>query len=217
MARKRVPPQIEEAVLVLCRRRCCLCYGLNRDVGIKPGQIAYLDGRNANNDLDNLAFMCFEHHDQYDSRTSQSKGLTPQEARRFRKELHEVIERVWNQPVTIGAAVFRAPGDVSGHYVREGEFSSAELQVTTLLNGNVPVTDMALWGKTRDYGPNFGDLDFEAELENGRALFSDRNTRGEEYRLELQFDNDRLVATEQYVVGYFGMNASFEGEYRRIA
>ena len=125
MTRKQIPPDVEESVLVLCRRRCCLCYGLNRDVGIKAGQIAHLDGRNDNSDLDNLAFMCLEHHDQYDAHTSQSKGLTPREARRFRKGLHEVIEQVWNQPVTIGEAIIRAKGDISGHYVREGEFSSA--------------------------------------------------------------------------------------------
>ena len=93
MARKRIPSDVEETVLVLCRRRCCLCYGLNRDVGIKAGQIAHLDGCNDNNDLDNLAFMCLEHHDEYDTRTSQSKGLTPREARLFRKELHEIIEQ----------------------------------------------------------------------------------------------------------------------------
>lgn len=160
--------------------------------------------------------MCFEHHDQYDTSTSQSKGLTPREARRFRKELHEVIERAWNQPVAIGEAKIRARGDVSGHYVREGEFSSAELQVSTLLNGNVRVTGMALWGKTRDYGPNFGELDFEAELRDNRAVFSDSSVGGDEYCLELHFEGDRLISTEKYVVGYFGMNASFEGEYRRI-
>jgi len=216
MTRKRIPPDVEESVLVLCRRRCCLCYGLNRDIGIKTGQIAHLDGRNDNNDLDNLAFMCFEHHDQYDTRTSQSKGLTPREARRFRKELHEVIEQEWNQPIIIGEARVRAIGDVSGHYVREGEFLSAELQVIRLLNGNVRVTGMALWGKTREYGPNLGQVDFEAELRDNRAVFSDKSIGRDEYRLELQFQGDKLIATERYVVGYFGMNASFEGEYRRI-
>ena len=88
MARKRPPANVEEEVLVLCRRRCCICYGLDRDITIKSGQIAHLDGRPDNNDLDNLAFLCFGHHDQYDTRTSQSKGLTPREVRRFRKELH---------------------------------------------------------------------------------------------------------------------------------
>ncbi len=216
MARKRIPSDTEENVLVLCRRRCCICYGLNRDLDIKSGQIAHLDGRNDNNDMDNLAFMCFEHHDQYDSRTSQSKGLTPQEARRFRRDLHEVIERAWNQPVAIGKATIRGKGDASGHYVREGDFSSAELQVSTLLNGDVRVTGMAVWGKTREYGPNLGELDFEAEVRDDRAVFSDASLGGDEYRLELQFDGDRLIATEKYIVGYFGMNVSFEGEYRRI-
>jgi hypothetical protein len=216
MTRKQIPPDVEETVLVLCRRRCCLCYGLNRDLGIKAGQIAHLDGRNDNNDLDNLAFMCFEHHDQYDARTSQSKGLTPREARRFRKELHEVIEQAWKQPVTIGEVKVHTRGDVSGHYVREGEFSSAELQVVTLLNGNVRVTGMALWGKGRKYGPNLGEVDFEAELRDNHVVFSDKSIRGDEYRLELQFQGDKLIATERYVVGYFGMNASFEGEYWRV-
>jgi hypothetical protein len=216
MVRRSIPAEIQETVLVLSRRRCCLCYGLKRDVGIKPGQIAHLDGRSDNNDLDNLAFMCFEHHDHYDSRTSQSKGLIPREARRFRKELHEVIERTWNQPVAIGEAVVRARGDISGHYVREGEFSSAELQVTSLLNGNVRVTGMALWGKTREYGPNFGEVDFETELRDNRAVFTDTSVGGDEYCLELTFEDDRVTATEKYVVAYFGMNASFEGEYRRI-
>ena len=184
--------------------------------GVKSGQIAHLDGRNDNNDIDNLAFLCFEHHDQYDTRTSQSKGLTPREARRFRKALHEVIEQAWNQPVTIGEVRVRAKGDVSGHYVREGEFSSAELQVVTLLNGNLRVTGMALWGKTREYGPNLGEVDFEAELRDNRAVFSDKTIGGDEYGLELKFQGDKLIATEKYVVGYFGMNASFGGQYRRI-
>jgi len=95
--RRRIPAEIEESVLVLSRRRCCLCFGLNRDLAIKQGQIAHLDGRPDNNDLDNLAFMCLEHHDQYDTRTSQSKGLTAREAKRFRKDLHEVIEKFIDQ------------------------------------------------------------------------------------------------------------------------
>jgi hypothetical protein len=59
-------------------------------------------------------------------------------------------------------------------------------------------------------------VDFEAELRDNRAVFSDKSIGRDEYRLELQFQGDKLIATERYVVGYFGMNASFEGEYRRI-
>jgi hypothetical protein len=216
MARKRIPAGVEATVLVMSRRRCCVCFGLNRDISIKAGQIAHLDQRPNNNDLDNLAFMCFEHHDQYDSRTRQSKGLTAREVRHFRKELHEVIEAAWKQPIEIGEVQGREPSDISGRYIREGEFESAELQVWVLLNGNVRVTGLALWGKSREYGPNLGELDFEAEPRGNKVIFSDRSVGGEEYRLELSFEGNRLVATENYVVGYFGMNVSFEGEYRRV-
>lgn len=75
---------------------------------------------------------------------------------------------------------------------------------------------MALRGKTREYGPNFGQVDFETELQDNTAVFSDRSVLDNEYRLELHFQGDEVVATERYVVGYFGMNASFEGEYRRV-
>jgi hypothetical protein len=67
-----------------------VCYGLNRDKTIRPGQIAHLDSNPSNNDEDNLVFLCLEHHDQYDSRTSQSKGLTESEVRHFRMELYQV-------------------------------------------------------------------------------------------------------------------------------
>jgi hypothetical protein len=74
--RKRVADAIQAEVLVKSRRRCCVCYGLKRDADIKQGQIAHLDQDPANNNESNLAFLCFDHHDQFDSKTSQSKNLT---------------------------------------------------------------------------------------------------------------------------------------------
>jgi hypothetical protein len=78
------------AVLLRSRRRCCVCHGLNDDLTIKQGQIAHLDHNPSNNDEDNLVFLCLDHHDQYDSRTSQSKGLTEAEVRHFRMQLDQV-------------------------------------------------------------------------------------------------------------------------------
>jgi hypothetical protein len=46
-----------------------------------------------NNDPDNLAFMCLEHHDWFDSKTSQSKGSSAAEARHYREELYEELLR----------------------------------------------------------------------------------------------------------------------------
>jgi len=57
-------------------------------LNLKQGQIAHLDHDNTNDDLDNLAFLCFSHHDQYDSTTSQSKGLREGEVKKFREELY---------------------------------------------------------------------------------------------------------------------------------
>jgi len=95
MARRRsTSPQDEVSVLLDARRRCCVCFGLHRKDEPKRGQIAHLDHDASNNAPDNLVFLCLEHHDEYDSRTSQSKGLTRSEIQRFREELKEHNARV---------------------------------------------------------------------------------------------------------------------------
>jgi hypothetical protein len=91
MARVPISQEVEKQVLLLCRRRCCICFGLNRDVKQKQGQIAHLSRDSGDSDLDNLAFLCLPHHDDYDSRTSQSKGLRESEVRQYRKELYKKI------------------------------------------------------------------------------------------------------------------------------
>lgn len=91
MVRKKIPDNIQKEVLVTSRRRCCICYGLNRDISIKKGQIAHLDGDNNNNKFDNLAFLCFDHHDEYDGKTSQSKNFTIKEVKEYRAELYKNV------------------------------------------------------------------------------------------------------------------------------
>jgi DNA-binding MarR family transcriptional regulator len=89
--RKKTGPGVEAAILIRSRRRCCVCFGLNRDVEIKSGQIAHLDGDRSNNTEDNLAFLCLPHHDHYDSRTSQSKNFTIEEVKSYRAELYDQV------------------------------------------------------------------------------------------------------------------------------
>lgn len=215
MKRKKVRPEIEEEVLALSRRRCCVCFGLNRDTSIKRGQIAHLDHNSGNSDIENLAYLCLEHHDQYDSRTSQSKNITLFELRRYRQELFNAIEVIWKQPVAFGETILTDSDGVSGHYVREGDFESAELQIYQLLNGNLRVTGMALWGKTRLYGPNFGEVDFEAEFQVNECTFIDNYFEDRKYVLTLRFKENGLLAEESGALGYLGMNASFQGQYRK--
>lgn len=91
--RRKIPPEVADSVLADCRRRCCLCHALRKDDTEKKGQIAHLDHDRSNNDPDNLVFLCLEHHDVYDSRTSQSKGLTIGEVKRHRKALAKFLAR----------------------------------------------------------------------------------------------------------------------------
>jgi hypothetical protein len=97
MPRKKIPRHAEAGILVSSRRRCCICFGLHRDLEVKKGQIAHLDHDNENNSEENLAFLCLEHHDQYDSSTSQSKNYTLAEVKAYRTELYDAIL----QPVEI--------------------------------------------------------------------------------------------------------------------
>lgn len=85
--RKKIPPDVVADITSACRRRCCICFALDKDDKEKRGQIAHLDHDPSNNAPDNLAFLCLFHHDDYDTRRSQSKGLTIEEVKRYRTEL----------------------------------------------------------------------------------------------------------------------------------
>lgn len=84
----------QQEVLERSGRRCCICYGLYGDMKVKRGQIAHLDRNHQNDNPENLAFLCLEHHDEYDTRTSQSKGWTIKEAKRYREMLYEATEEL---------------------------------------------------------------------------------------------------------------------------
>ncbi len=119
MTRKSVNKDIEADVLVESRRRCCICYGLNRDLSVKAGQIAHLDKDNTNNSYDNLAFLCFEHHDQYDSVTSQSKNFTIKEVKRYRDELKENFLTI-EKPTAISTSLDKtSPSDFKKEEIRK--------------------------------------------------------------------------------------------------
>ncbi len=91
LKRKQASSSIETEVVTRSARRCCLCYGLNNDFAIKKGQIAHLDQDSSNSISDNLVWLCFDHHDEYDTTTSQSKGLTMLEVKNYRDQLYDAI------------------------------------------------------------------------------------------------------------------------------
>jgi hypothetical protein len=94
MNRAHLPQGIETAVLKTSRRRCCICFGLHGDQSVKRGQIAHLDRNPNNNNVENLAFLCAPCHEEYDSRTSQTKGFTIREVKEYRSELFAYLARL---------------------------------------------------------------------------------------------------------------------------
>lgn len=209
-------------MLLRSRRRCCICFGLNRETSLKTGQIAHLDRDSSNNAEDNLAFLCFQHHDEYDSRPSQSKGLTVGEVKQFRAELDEALGKALSMPVHFGSITVPKADPYAGQYIREGRSNdSAEINVTPLPDGSeayptYAVTGLALWGTNRENGPNLGELSFIGTVENG-VIKHVLNGYDPPHIISLRFENDRLIVEEENWLGTYGMNVFFFGEYDRAA
>jgi hypothetical protein len=70
-----------------------MCFHLNGDLTEQHGQIAHLDQNPANFAEDNLAFLCLQHHSVYDSKTSQHKNYTLEEAKKARNDLYLAIQQ----------------------------------------------------------------------------------------------------------------------------
>ncbi len=220
MSRKPLPAPTETGVLVQSRRRCCICFGLNRDTQLKAGQIAHLDQKSSNNAETNLAFLCFEHHDEYDSVSSQRKNLTIGEVKQFRTELYESINKAFTQQVHFGEITTPASDPFAGSWIRVGSGEDgAELNFTPLpdsFEGNVQyyVSGLALYGTSRPYGPNLGILEFTGELIEGCEIVYARPLREDEVTTTwLRFIDGMLEVTEENWLGAYGMNASFRGKY----
>jgi hypothetical protein len=91
MPKRRRSVDSEQAVLRTSARWCALCFCLNGDSEAKKGQLAHIDRRRSNTDSDNLAYLCLDHHDQYDTRSHASRGFSPRELRRCKHELEAAV------------------------------------------------------------------------------------------------------------------------------
>src|SRR5215469_10340830 len=91
--RRPISPEVEEQVLTKSRRRCALCFQLKGDTQEKKGQIAQLDHRRSDAIEDNLAFLCLDHHSEYDSTTSQHKNYTIGEVKQARRALYRWVDK----------------------------------------------------------------------------------------------------------------------------
>ena len=91
--RKRPTDFTEFRVSESSARRCCLCFGVNHDYAEKRGQVAHLDHDPSNSSYENLAWMCLSHHDEYDSKSSQTKKYSEYEAKKYRQVLYDEVHR----------------------------------------------------------------------------------------------------------------------------
>ena len=97
MSRITIPDEIQCQILMRSRRRCCLCFWLKGRDEVQKGQIAHLDQDSSNASEDNLAFLCFDHHDEYDGTPRLSKGLRKNETKKYRNELYREMEYRFSQ------------------------------------------------------------------------------------------------------------------------
>jgi len=225
MARTRMPTENETSALVESRRRCCICFALNRDTTIKSGQIAHLDRNNSNHSPTNLAFLCLDHHDEYDTTTSQRKGFKIQEVKQYKEELLIWLGSALSQKVHFGFLSIPDADPYAGQWVRLGSNESpAELQIIPLpdtADGRARyfVTGTAYQGMSREYGPNMGFLDFFSEIIDEASLFYSRRSiviQGPA-TTELRFTDDgHLKVWEEDTGGQYGMGVTFDGLYRRV-
>jgi hypothetical protein len=220
MSRKPLPREIETAVLVRARRRCAICFGLDRDTKLKSGQIAHLDKDNTNHLEGNLAFLCFEHHDEFDSRSSQRKNFTAAEVKHFRLELHESINKAFVQHVHFGEISTPPVDPYAGAYIRVGA-DSAELTLTPIPDSyegraQYYVSGIALHGQKRPYGPNMGIIEFFGALQTPASITYERGALEEKSVTTLTFGRPgQLHVIEDIKSAGYGAGVSFNGCYRR--
>lgn len=93
MARKTISDETRKNIIIKSKRRCAYCFGLNGDISEKEGQIAHIDRNNENNSEENLAYLCLEHHNLYDSKYKQTVNYWPSELIHYKKELEDYIAK----------------------------------------------------------------------------------------------------------------------------
>ena len=145
MARKSIPEATQASVLLKSRRRCCLCFWLEGEDEVKKGQLAHLDGDNENAAEDNLAFLCLEHHDEYDSTRRLSKGLRQREVTKWRDELYKEMEYRFR---TVTSGPLTILYDEARHCFREHNKQCAIYRVAVRNEGQTTINNVGV--KVRD-------------------------------------------------------------------
>lgn len=210
MARKKVKGEVQREVLLQSRRRCCICFGLNRDIQIEPGQIAHLDRDNQNDKVENLAFLCLSHHDEYDSNSSQRKNFIVEEVKAYRKELVAALDQAFS------AVHFFGDGDRSdtfaGQYIRIDDDSiSSQLIVSKLLDGRYHVSGAAFRGPNMHHAI----IEFVTTIEDGKIRYREPGIDDEEYYLDISFVRSIALVDDNDSNFSYGAWVKLKGTYEK--
>lgn len=99
MSRKAIPEKIERSVLIKSRRRCAFCFFFENNRKRVEGQIAHIDRDRSNHNESNLVFLCLPHHNEYDTRPSQTKRYHSEEAKSAKASLESYIKTGFPQEI----------------------------------------------------------------------------------------------------------------------
>ncbi len=88
MKRIPTPKNIEAEVLFKANHTCSICYDSTQRV-----QIAHIDGNNQNYGESNLIILCLNHHNEVDSKPSQSKGYTIAELKKIKDNWETIVKK----------------------------------------------------------------------------------------------------------------------------
>lgn len=102
MARKKIPDETQAEVIFKSNRECVVC-----DNHKRGDHIHHIDGDNSNNKFENLAFLCFDCHNEASLTGSLKKKLTPKTIIKYRDHKYQVVAterenslKVFNAPIT---------------------------------------------------------------------------------------------------------------------
>lgn len=223
VARKKISDKTITEVLVRSRRRCAMCFGLERDFDIKDGQIAHVDHNHANPELANLVFLCLRHHNEYDSRKSQAKNFIAEELMTYREELYREIERRFHMAAdALKDADFR-PDRFDGTYEFKLAHKEATLEIRHIKDNVYTINGTSFFGTDRPGGPNIGELSEVATMNDGVLIYADFNpdTKEVDYTIRIVFDGNKIhvddTGTADGLTNRFGMGAYFAGDYEKIS
>lgn len=108
--------------------------------------------------------------------------------------------------------------NITGHYIRVNSNDSAELRVSRLRGetNRYRVEGLALWGTSREHGPNTGELDAVFEARGNVLAFEEPNPiGGHPHRVTMTYSGSEVEVEEDNFIGVHGMNVTFDGVYRR--